>query len=117
MLIRLVAGGAAIAGAVAGFRSGPPLAAALLQVLCIALGSLLVIGLWTPVGGTLLALTALWNAFAYPQYRWGCVVIGTLGAALALVGPGMWSVDAHLFGWKRLEIRERPQRRAPSEQP
>ena len=88
-----------------------------MQVLCIVLGWLLVIGLWTPVGGTLLALTALWSAFAYPEYRWGCVVIGSLGAALALVGPGMWSIDARLFGWKRLEIRERPQRRAPSEQP
>jgi putative oxidoreductase len=115
LLIRLVAGGTAIVIAVGGFRSGPPLAAALLQVLCIALGSLLVIGLWTPFGGTLLALTALWSAFAYPQYRWGCVVIGTLGAALALVGPGMWSVDARLFGWKRLEIRGHPQRQPPPE--
>jgi len=117
LLIRLVAGGTAIATAVSRSRSGPPLGAVWLQVLCIVLGWLLVIGLWTPVGGTLLALTALWSAFAYPEYRWGCVVIGSLGAALALVGPGMWSIDARLFGWKRLEIRERPQRRAPSEQP
>ena len=117
MLIRLVAGGTAIATAVGGLRSGAPLAAALLPVLCIALGSLLVVGLWTPFGGTLLALTALWSAFAHPQYRWGCVVIGTLGAALALVGPGMWSVDARLFGWKRLEIRDRPQRQPPPESP
>ena len=110
MLIRLVAGGTAIASAVSGSRSGPPFEPVSLQVLCIVLGWLLLIGLWTPAGGTLLALTALWSAFAYPEYRWGCVVIGTLGAALALVGPGMWSVDARLFGWKRLEIRPRPQR-------
>lgn len=115
LLIRLVAGGTAIASAVGGFRSGPPLGAASLQVLCIALGSLLVIGLWTPVGGALLALTALWSAFAYQEYRWGCVVIGALGAALALVGPGMWSLDARLFGWKRLEIHPRPQRHPPPE--
>lgn len=77
------------------------------HALCIGLGLLLVIGLWTPVGGTLLALTALWNAFARPEYRWGGMVVATLGAALALVGPGMWLVDARLFGWKRVEIRER----------
>ena len=83
------------------------LGAALPYVFCIGLGSLLAIGLWTPIAGTLLALAALWNAFAHPEYRWFCAVAGTLGAALALVGPGMWSVDARLFGWKRLEIRIR----------
>lgn len=114
MLIRLVAGGTTFANAVGGFHSGPR-GAAVLQVLCIVLGWLIVIGLWTPVAGTLLALTALWSAFAYPEYRWGSVVIGSLGAALALIGPGMWSVDARLFGWKRLEIPDRPQRQPPAD--
>ena len=33
------------------------------------------------------------------------ILLGTLGTALALLGPGAWSVDARLFGWKRVEIR------------
>ena len=65
------------------------------------------LGLWTPIVGTLLALAALWNAFAHPEYRWYGIVIGTLGAALALLWPGMWSIDARLFGWKRLKIDDR----------
>jgi hypothetical protein len=33
-------------------------------------------------------------------------MVGMLSLALALLGPGAWSVDARLFGWRRLEIRD-----------
>ena len=33
-------------------------------------------------------------------------MLGTLGVALALLGPGGWSVDARLFGWKRIGDRK-----------
>jgi uncharacterized membrane protein YphA (DoxX/SURF4 family) len=115
LLIRLAVGITAIVHGISGFTTGPPVGGALLHALWIGLGLLLVIGLWTPVAGTLLALIAFWNAFAQSGYRWGFVVVATLGVALALVGPGMWSVDARLFGWKRLEIRTRKQHEPPSE--
>ncbi len=35
------------------------------------------------------------------------VLLATIGAAQALVGPGAWSIDARLFGWKRIDIRDR----------
>jgi hypothetical protein len=110
LLIRLVAGIIAIVQGLSQLRSGLDSAAALFDLSFMALGSLVIVGLWTPVVGTLLALIALWHAFPYAEHRWYCVVVGLLGAALALLGPGMWSVDAHLFGWRRLEIsgRKRP---------
>jgi hypothetical protein len=113
LLIRLVAGITAILLGVASFRTGPALAAVLLRAFCIGLSSLVIVGLWTPVAGTLLALNALWHAFSYAENRWYWLVVGVLGAALALVGPGMWSVDARLFGWKRLEIGDRKRRGPP----
>jgi hypothetical protein len=64
------------------------------------------------VAGTLVAAEALWNVFStgHPS-RW--ILLATLGAALALTGPGAWSIDARLCGWKRLEIRDRNSRDSP----
>jgi len=33
-------------------------------------------------------------------------MLAALGAALAMVGPGAWSIDARLFGRKRIDIRK-----------
>jgi hypothetical protein len=35
------------------------------------------------------------------------VLAATVGGALAMLGPGRWSVDARLFGWKRIEASPR----------
>jgi putative oxidoreductase len=34
-------------------------------------------------------------------------LLATLGAALALMGPGAWSMDARLSGWRRIHIPRR----------
>jgi putative oxidoreductase len=70
-------------------------------------GVLLLAGLWTPVSGSLSAALALRGALYQPGDPWACILLATIGVALALVGPGAWSVDARLFGWKRIEVRDR----------
>jgi putative oxidoreductase len=32
-------------------------------------------------------------------------LLGVSAAALTIIGPGDWSLDARLFGWKRLNIQ------------
>jgi putative oxidoreductase len=107
LLIRFVAGIAAIVHGLGLLRNGPELGLMLVAGVESGLGVLLLIGLWTPVAGTLLALITLPYACTHSALRGYFIVVGTMGAALALIGPGMWSVDARLFGWRRLEIRDR----------
>ena len=80
---------------------------ALLSVLTNGAGILLLLGLWTPIAGTLVAVIEFWKVFLHVGDPWIYILLGTLGAGLALLGPGAWSVDARLFGWKRIDIRTR----------
>ena len=101
-MLRLVVGIALAAHALIALRSGPPLGPTVLNALAGVVGILLLVGLWTPVAGTILAILAALSAVMHPADPWNCIFLGTLGAVLALVGPGAWSVDAYLFGWKRI---------------
>jgi len=87
--------------------SSPSILLTVLSVLTIGAGLLLIAGLWTPIVGTLVAVIEVWKIFLIPGNLWIYILLGTLGAALALLGPGGWSVDARLFGWKRIDIRDR----------
>jgi putative oxidoreductase len=101
-LLRLAVGIALASHAVMALRSGPLVGPTVLNVLAGVVGILLLIGLWTPVAGTLLAVVASLSVVMHPADPWNSIFLGALGAGLALVGPGAWSVDAYLFGWIRI---------------
>jgi uncharacterized membrane protein YphA (DoxX/SURF4 family) len=78
-------------------------------------GLLLLLGLWTPVAGIAVAIDELWIAFSphfsqmYDQRLH--ILLAVLAAAIAMLGPGAWSVDARIFGRKRFEIDGRDRHR------
>ena len=74
-------------------------------------GLLLLTGLWTPVAGTIVAGIATWEILTRSQHPLVGLLVGTIGGALAMLGPGRWSIDARLFGWKRIDA---PPRRSAS---
>jgi len=76
-------------------------------ILSVGAAILLLVGLWTPIVGALVALLETWNVFSQSRDPWVPILLGTLGLALALLGPGVWSCDARFFGWKRIDLRSR----------
>jgi uncharacterized membrane protein YphA (DoxX/SURF4 family) len=112
--MRLVAGSTLVTHGFFILRTAPPVEHAALAAIEVAGGTLLLIGLWTPIAGTLVAVLEGWNAISGhgdPSTR---VLLGTLAGALAVLGPGAWSFDARLFGWKRIDIRKERVERSPN---
>ena len=65
-------------------------------------GLLLIAGFWTPIGGLLQALLEFSGVLAGAGFEHA--VRGIIGLSLVMLGPGAWSVDARLFGRKRIDI-------------
>lgn len=67
-----------------------------------AVALLLCAGLWTPIAGGVLAVLAVWTACSRNDDPWALILLAAVGIALAMLGPGAWSIDARLFGRRRL---------------
>jgi uncharacterized membrane protein YphA (DoxX/SURF4 family) len=106
LLLRLLTAAALIYFGIVGALAAPSSAIVALQIIGAAAGILLLIGLWTPVVGTLAAIVKVWIAFSRFSSHSGDPLIpmvqAALGAILAMVGPGAWSIDARLFGRRRI---------------
>jgi putative oxidoreductase len=107
LLMRVVAGIALVVHGVTTLQGQAAIGAVLVEVSAAGAGILLLAGLWTPIAGTLVTLIELRSIFSQAGDPWIYLLLGTLGAALALLGPGGWSFDAYLFGWKRIAPRDR----------
>jgi uncharacterized membrane protein YphA (DoxX/SURF4 family) len=77
---------------------------AILQLVSAGAAALLLIGLWTPVAGALVAVMELSLAYSHVADPPMHIMLAVLCAAIAMIGPGAWSLDARLFGRKRIRI-------------
>ena len=75
------------------------------QIVAISVGMFLFAGLWTPFVGALQAIIELWIMFSRAGQGSTHLLAAALGVSLAMLGPGAWSIDARLFGRKRIDIR------------
>ena len=106
LLLRLVVGILLIRNGIIMLIAAPQLQTILLQSIALAAGLLLLAGLWTPLAGILVVLIELWFALSLASGIENSILLATLGAALAVLGPGSRSIDAKLYGRKRIDIRD-----------
>ena len=104
LLIRLVAGTSLIIDGFQSLQSGISPQSLGLALLAIGDGALLIVGLWTPVAGFVVLLISAWEILFRHYIAYPRILLSTMGIAIALVGPGAQSVDARLFGWKRIDL-------------
>ena len=108
LLLRLLTGAALIDFGISGIREGPPPLAVALQTIGIAAAILLLVGLFTPLAGVLAAAAKVWIAVSrfssHSSDPWVTIAQAILAAALAMIGPGAWSIDARRFGRKHIDL-------------
>ena len=102
LLLRIISGGFLIMDGVEKCRAGQLMAG----LLAIVDGALLATGLWTPVAGPLVIVLSTWGILVQHQDPHAGILLAAIGAALVLVGPGALSLDARLFGWKRINLEK-----------
>lgn len=103
MIQRFVTAAILVYGAITHLSLMPPAAPIDPQLADVGMGILLLVGLWTPAVGALIASRQLWIALSGASDPLTPLILATLGATLAMIGPGAWSIDARLFG--RREIK------------
>lgn len=67
-------------------------------------GGFVLFGLWTPFAAAAEALLELWTVFSRTGYYEGPILLAALAASLVMLGPGAWSIDARLFGRRRIDL-------------
>jgi putative oxidoreductase len=110
LLLRLLTATAFIYFGIASAHAAPPLIIVVLEIIGVGAGLLLLVGLWTPAAGVLAVIVKVWIAcsrlYSHSGNPWFPIVHAVLGAVLAMVGPGAWSIDARLFGRKHITFPE-----------
>jgi len=85
--MRVVVGSVVLARAGSKLWTGEPLATTLTSAFLAGSGLLLIAGLWTPLAGTVVAMIATSQILSMAPDRLVCLLAGTVGGALAMLGP------------------------------
>ena len=92
LLLRLVTGILLIHDGIRALSGGLTWRGIIVQAMVVVVGILLFCGLWTPVAGAIVVAIEGWMAFSGEGTLRDRIVLASLGAALAMLGPGFRSL-------------------------
>jgi hypothetical protein len=104
LVMRLVVGGVVLWHAGQRLWSDPPLHVIIAYAPSGLAALLLIAGLWTPVAGAVVAVVAIFEILTTGAPLIARLLTATIAGALPMLGPGRLSIDARLFGWKRIDL-------------
>jgi len=107
LVLRLAASGLLLTQGTARFVPGAGWEGITPASVAIAAGLLMLTGLWTPVGCLLAVVAESWLLFVGRIAPQPAILLLSISVAVAMLGPGSWSIDAVFFGRRRLDITDR----------
>ncbi|HEY5758345.1 MAG TPA: hypothetical protein VIU34_21105 [Steroidobacter sp.] len=111
LLLRVTCGAPLLVIGSAKLWGGPVDAAFWIALFSCLTGTLIVTGLWTPVAASSQAVLQGVLAFAGGTFEWVPLMLAVTNLSLLMLGPGSSSIDARLYGRKRIDLGR--SRRAP----
>jgi putative oxidoreductase len=107
-LLRLALGCASISVAALQLLAGVVLFGEVVLFVQIVSAGLLLLGFYTPIVGIILAVVELEGAVVYEgQLALTDLLLAAIAVTLVMTGPGAWSIDARLFGRRRIDVAPR----------
>jgi putative oxidoreductase len=103
LLLRLAVGMPFIVTALWRWPHGPGALGLISRLAALGCSSLVLLGLWTPVASLAVALAELSSTFV-ERFDFSQFAMGLVPLSLAVLGPGAWSVDARLYGRRRIRV-------------
>jgi putative oxidoreductase len=104
LILRLAVGGTLLTNSISWLASGPHRETSAPAIIGIAAGLLILVGFCTPVGSLLAVLSQSWTLLLGNVMPQTAILLLSISVAVAMLGPGAWSIDSHLFGRHRLKI-------------
>ena len=104
LLLRLAGSAPVFIVGMAALLGAPVDAPLWLRLFSCLVGALILVGLWTPLAASCLAIIEVLLVLTGATFESTHLIHALIGLSLVMLGPGSWSIDARLYGRKRIHI-------------